>query len=371
MGQKCACFRDQTSEEGQLNILKELKSTTDKNLFASADNHSQFTEHQSLVIDSTTVIKLQSVLRGFMDRALMKENRFMSSSFHQASGFNPHPRSSLNKIQGDVPSYANASTIAASRKLGAFTYETDKNDGILISKKDPILLENGAVYIGEWNENLERHGKGVQFWIDGSKYEGHWRLDRANGKGRLIHGDGDVYEGDWSDDKAHGYGIYTHADGGKYAGIWQNDKQHGHGIEEWPDGSKYEGEYVLGKKNGKGKFNWADGSSYEGDFDNNNIQGYGAYSWSDGRHFLGDWHNNKMHGKGCFTWDDGRCYKGDYVDDKKQGYGVFTWPDGRKYEGFWLNGKQHGRGMYSLLNGERREGEWKEGVRLKSDNLRN
>jgi len=41
-------------------------------------------------------------------------------------------------------------------------------------------------------------------WKDGSKYEGYWKNDMANGKGRLIHSDGDVYEGEWLNDKAHG-----------------------------------------------------------------------------------------------------------------------------------------------------------------------
>ena len=44
----------------------------------------------------------------------------------------------------------------------------------------------------------------MQLWRDGSKYEGYWSSDMANGKGRLIHSDGDVYEGDWLNDKAHG-----------------------------------------------------------------------------------------------------------------------------------------------------------------------
>jgi hypothetical protein len=44
----------------------------------------------------------------------------------------------------------------------------------------------------------------MQIWKDGSKYEGYWKFDMANGKGRLIHSDGDVYEGEWLNDKAHG-----------------------------------------------------------------------------------------------------------------------------------------------------------------------
>jgi hypothetical protein len=32
-------------------------------------------------------------------------------------------------------------------------------------------------------------------WPDGSKYEGQWQNDKANGQGKLVHADGDVYEG--------------------------------------------------------------------------------------------------------------------------------------------------------------------------------
>jgi len=46
--------------------------------------------------------------------------------------------------------------------------------------------------MGQWQEGL-RHGKGKQYWNDGSFYEGYWKNNMANGKGRLIHADGDVY----------------------------------------------------------------------------------------------------------------------------------------------------------------------------------
>jgi len=32
-------------------------------------------------------------------------------------------------------------------------------------------------------------------WPDGSRYEGYWSNDKANGQGKLVHADGDVYEG--------------------------------------------------------------------------------------------------------------------------------------------------------------------------------
>ena len=59
-----------------------------------------------------------------------------------------------------------------------------------------LMRENDAKYTGELNRmTQEREGKGVQIWSDGSRYEGFWLKDKANGRGRLIHADGDVYEG--------------------------------------------------------------------------------------------------------------------------------------------------------------------------------
>ena len=79
-------------------------------------------------------------------------------------------------------------------------------------------LDNGVVYEGEWSDNGLRDGKGVQYWPDGSIYEGYWSADSANGRGRLIHAGCDYYEGDWVNDKAHGYGIYVHKNGPCYEG---------------------------------------------------------------------------------------------------------------------------------------------------------
>ena len=94
-----------------------------------------------------------------------------------------------------------------------------------------IEYENKSIYYGEWNtESDQRYGRGIQYWVDGSRYEGYWRNDKANGKGMLFHADGDLYEGDWLDDKAHGFGTYTHVDGAKYEGAWKDDKQDGKGI---------------------------------------------------------------------------------------------------------------------------------------------
>ena len=120
--------------------------------------------------------------------------------------------------------------------MGNFVYDQPESPSArkLISRP-PYELDNGAIYIGQWSAEGLRHGRGVQNWTDGSKYEGYWKNDMANGRGRLIHADGDVYEGEWLNDKAHGKGTYTHMDGAVYEGEWREDKQHGKGIEQWPD----------------------------------------------------------------------------------------------------------------------------------------
>ena len=43
-------------------------------------------------------------------------------------------------------------------------------------------MDNGAVYEGEVVDG-KREGYGVCSWKDGSKYEGEWKNDKANGKG--------------------------------------------------------------------------------------------------------------------------------------------------------------------------------------------
>lgn len=210
--------------------------------------------------------------------------------------------------QREVGNYQNEVVEQMYSQLGPFDYNMAKNvpfDGEVQtnSQNFPHLnnstqtsqmkgwrtLEGGAKYNGEWDINRGvRQGKGTQIWPDGSRYDGYWMNDRANGPGRLIHAEGDVYQGDWVDDKAHGWGQYISAvklnnmpygqlDCSTYEGYWQNDKQHGRGREQWPDTSEYEGDYVDGKKHGTGRFSWADGSVYEGEFYDNNIQGRGKY----------------------------------------------------------------------------------------------
>ena len=120
-------------------------------------------------------------------------------------------------------------------------FAQDKLERVYIDEfKD---VGQGRVYKGEWNKLTgERDGVGIQLWPDGSKYEGMWRRDKANGRGRMTHANGDIYEGAWIDDKANGYGVFVDTSRARYAGDWKDDLQHGHGEEVWDDGgAKYSG----------------------------------------------------------------------------------------------------------------------------------
>jgi hypothetical protein len=149
---------------------------------------------------------------------------------HKGRGGEDEDHEAFHELSSKITG-TNEITKEISSKLGHFQYqpqdEVPDND---VELRNAVTLENGATYVGYWNRaSGMREGKGVQTWADGSKYEGYWRNDKANGKGRLIHADGDVYEGEWLDDKAHGYGIYSHMDGAKYDGQWKEDKQDGMG----------------------------------------------------------------------------------------------------------------------------------------------
>jgi hypothetical protein len=52
--------------------------------------------------------------------------------------------------------------------------------------RGPVTLKNGAIYTGQWsfangNRDGVRDGYGSQIWPDGSRYEGYWKADKANG----------------------------------------------------------------------------------------------------------------------------------------------------------------------------------------------
>ena len=42
-----------------------------------------------------------------------------------------------------------------------------------------------------------KEGYGVLTYVNGERYEGYWKADKAHGKGTLTYSTGDRYIGDW------------------------------------------------------------------------------------------------------------------------------------------------------------------------------
>lgn len=262
----------------------------------------------------------------------------------------------VQPLSGELPVSITPEVRATESRLGSFDYGLGES-GI---KKGPMRLGNGGVYIGEWTSAGLRHGRGIQIMGDGSKFEGWWWQDRAQGQGRLITSVGDVYLGAWKNSMANGFGSLFLRDGTSYEGYWKDDLQDGQGLEVWPDGTTFQGSYTQGKKNGHGRYVYESGNEYDGNFEDDSICGYGVYRWVDGRTYAGQWKDSMMHGFGEFRWPDGKQYVGSYVCDKKHGHGEFTHSDGRKYAGSWQNGLQHGPGSMTQ-SGKPQSAVWTEG----------
>ena len=335
MGQKgCKCIYKQETSNLNLMMARNRNNHVNQNSFHLLPNQSAY-----YLANVFKIIKIQSLVRGILTR-----NKYKTELKKILRGTEASPQKRMRQIDV-IQDYSNLYTKKTEQILGPFLYDQpNSSDQPELNDKGPYELDNCSIYLGQWNNKNQRHGKGIQFWIDGSKYEGYWKNDMTNGKGRLIYGDGEAYEGEWINDKAEGKGKYINTQGSIYFGEWKDDMPHGRGEEKWIDGSVYIGYYENGKKHGKAKFNWTDGSYYEGEFFNNEINGFGKYVWSDGRSYEGFWKNNKMNGKGTFIWPNGKKYIGEYQDDEKNGFGEFILEDGVKYIGTWKNGLQHGKG---------------------------
>ena len=259
-----------------------------------------------------------------------------------------------------------------SKKLAKKAKEVDEKIAVIEFENElpePVILEDGTIFSGEFDENDNKTGKGLEIRKDGSKFVGSFKQNLREGKGRLIYANGDYYEGSFHKGKADGKGKLITYEGVIYEGYFKNDKKNGFGKETWLDGSVYEGFFEEDYKTGHGKFLWKDGSVYEGEFCEDKIEGKGIYKWANGKCFDGEWKDNKINGEGVFTWPSGRKYEGQYKNDLKDGNGKFTWPDGRVYDGQWKEGQQEGVAMYTFYNKktknfQTRKSRWEKGTRI-------
>ena len=88
---------------------------------------------------------------------------------------------------------------------------------------------NGERYEGYWKDD-KAHGKGTLTYIHGDKYVGDWVAAKKQGQGELYYANGDMFRGEWMGDRASGYGVLMYANNNRYEGSWVDDRRHGHGV---------------------------------------------------------------------------------------------------------------------------------------------
>ncbi|OMJ84243.1 hypothetical protein SteCoe_14663 [Stentor coeruleus] len=310
-------------------------------------------------IDSNAI---QSVARGFLTRREIGP-KVAKLQLDRKND----PANKYEHVEGNIDDFLSDELIRLEQNLSFFNIERAEHN-ISILERDPLKLENGNIYSGEWDKSGNIHGIGTMITREGCKIVGYFKDGQLNGKGRKIEADGCIFQGNFKDGILQGEGKVIRKDDALFEGTFKGGEVDGKGKEKWPDGVEYEGEYKNGLKHGKGKLKLNYGK-YEGEFKNNKIHGKGCFIWENENIYNGDWKYNLMHGQGKFKWSDGRVYKGKWEKDTPNGEGTMKWPDGKIYSGGWSNGKYHGIGSLTFKNNkgefQTKHGEWVDGVRTK------
>ena len=68
-------------------------------------------------------------------------------------------------------------------------------------------IETKCLYYGEVR-NRKRNGYGLNYYLNGDKYDGLWRDDKKDEYGIFYGSNGDKYDGEWKDDNRNQIFIY-------------------------------------------------------------------------------------------------------------------------------------------------------------------
>ena len=233
-----------------------------------------------------------------------------------------------------------------------------------------LELNDGSVYVGQHDDDLNCHGQGHMTYKNGTCYEGEWK-DGWFEKGIITYPDNSVFKGSMKKLEFDGYGYMRYSDGSIYTGNWEEGGQHGQGTMTYADGSSYDGEWKEGEKHGRGRIVFFDGSSFEGAWENGKIKGQGTLKFTDGSYREGEWKEDylsgflSVSGIGKIVYPNGGIYEGELDDNKRNGYGTMTYANRSVYKGEWSYDKQHGQGIMTYVDGSSFEGEWYYGKRKK------
>lgn len=136
-----------------------------------------------------------------------------------------------------------------------------------------VQLANGDIYLGQWNQQGERHGLGRYYQHSGSVWEGVWIHDHLACWARVHYGNENVYVGEIAQGEREGVGQMKYKDGSMYVGEFRRDKKQGSGVmRSGVKGEDYLGEWSEGVKHGKGVIFSCDGDFRAGNFNRNRLE---------------------------------------------------------------------------------------------------
>ncbi len=86
-------------------------------------------------------------------------------------------------------------------------------------------------------------------------YQGTFRDDKREGRGEEFDEQGNkIYRGEWSNNMRHGFGVAYFSEGSKYFGRYENNLMSGIGIYCHPNNDRFEGMFFNNKPDGLGSF---------------------------------------------------------------------------------------------------------------------
>ncbi|EGC33243.1 hypothetical protein DICPUDRAFT_154738 [Dictyostelium purpureum] len=188
-------------------------------------------------------------------KSFLKNNKVKKTNIHNNNS-NPRKKKFFSEVNNEINANDNTNN--------TINNDNDNNDKVI---KD--IGEEVGKYIGERNENNEKHGKG-KLILDGVTLSGQWKNDEIVGEGKY---------------KTKELTLKGSFSSGALNGI----------VKEFDRETKkliFEGYYKEGVRSGKGTLYMDDGGSLRGNWGNGSLNGHGIYKFGDQRFTIeGQWEN--------------------------------------------------------------------------------
>ena len=128
---------------------------------------------------------------------------------------------------------------------GQFWYGKKKGTGMLVPPLWSEKYGGMPVYatFGDGGDNWEGifDGQGYVRYVDGTTYEGSFKMGRWEGIGMLVNPLADIFAGMFEDNQFNGQGVMEYHYGARYEGNWKKGLMDGYGTLFFANGNAYQG----------------------------------------------------------------------------------------------------------------------------------